>query len=102
MEYFDVNPCYSFSLEYIGGTEFKVEIFSEYAVEIEYSRRIMRGVDRDPVFHQSELDKDKIRSAYSYSSACEFEREFDFVITDKHLERKRWIKVYLNSMRTLI
>ena len=102
MEYFDVNPFYSFSFEYIGGTEFKVEIFSEYAVEIEYSRRIMRGVAREPVFHQSELDKEKIRSAYSYSSTCEFESEFDFVITDKHLERKRWIKVYLNSMRTLI
>lgn len=34
---YHVNPWYMFCLEYIGGTEFTVEIFNEYAVEVDYT-----------------------------------------------------------------
>lgn len=55
MEYYNVNPYFVFVLEYIGGTEFTLEIFNEYAVEVDYSSSPACG--RKGVFDLTEIQK---------------------------------------------
>lgn len=65
---YNVNPWYMFVFKYIGGTEFQVEIFNEYAVEIDYSKRVacsnqtIRATDKgrigsNPVFDLTDIEK---------------------------------------------
>ena len=93
MEYYDVNPWYSFSFKYLGGTEFEVELFSEYAVEVDYSRKGSRGVPLEPVFKRTEVDKEKLMGTYSYSAASTFDPVFEVVISEDHVEMRRWTEV---------
>lgn len=65
---YNVNPWYMFVFKYIGGTEFQVEIFNEYAVEIDYSKKVacsnqtVRATDKgrigsNPVFDLTDIEK---------------------------------------------
>ncbi|KAL1804947.1 hypothetical protein ACET3Z_028015 [Daucus carota] len=94
LEYYDVNPCFTFLLEYIGGTDFNVELFSEYGVEVDYSQKVSDRVPMEPVFHRSDLEQEKIMATYSYSVASTFDPWLEFVITDKPVERKGWTEVW--------
>ena len=94
MEYYDVNPWYSFIVKYIGGTEFEVEIFSEYAVEVDYSRKGSSSVLRKPCFNLTDLEKEKIMANYFYSTASTFDPDLEIVITENHVGRRSWTEVY--------
>ena len=91
MEYYNVNPCYVFALEYIGGTEFALEIFNEYGVEVDYSTSSACG--RKGVFDLTEIQKEKIFSTFSHEACSCFDLECDFVITKTHLEGRSWTEV---------
>ncbi|KAL1823422.1 hypothetical protein ACET3Z_010200 [Daucus carota] len=94
MEYYDVNPWYSFIVKYIGGTEFEVEIFSEYAVEVDYSRKGSSSVLRKPCFNLTDLEKEKIMANYFYSTASTFDPDLEIVITENHVGRRSWTEVF--------
>ncbi|KAL1807769.1 hypothetical protein ACET3Z_024759 [Daucus carota] len=91
MEYYNVNPYFVFVLEYIGGTEFTLEIFNEYAVEVDYSSSPACG--RKGVFDLTEIQKNKILSTFSHEACSCFDFECDFVITKTHLEGRSWTEV---------
>ncbi|WOH15091.1 hypothetical protein DCAR_0934628 [Daucus carota subsp. sativus] len=99
-----VNPCYIFLFEYIGGSEFKVEIFNEYAVEVDYKNTLLcleendqhsenRGSRSKSIFGTSELQKDKLQSTFSYNACSYFDGELEFVIDSKHLEGNKMTEV---------
>ena len=94
-EKFDVNPWYMFVLEYFGGTEFNIQIFNEYAVEVDYLRKPSRGLVKQPIFQMSEIDKEKTQHTFSYSSCSTFDLECEVVVTAEHLEGKGWTEVYI-------
>lgn len=99
-----VNPCCIFLFEHIGGSEFKVEIFNEYAVEVDYKKtlsclqysdqnREIRASSGESIFGTSALQKDKLQSTFTYNACSYFDGELEFVIDSKHLEGNKMTEV---------
>ena len=104
LEAYLVNMCYMFCLECVGGTEFTVQIFNEYAVEVDYTNTAEIGQHKlhpsrirasvmEPLSAMSELKKDKLLSIFCYNACSAFDRELEIVIDAKHLEDNELIEV---------
>lgn len=101
---YNVKNFHLLVFKYYGGTEFVLEIFNQYAVEICYSPRgaNLGGnvvCDNDSSLHYettmdvTEYEKDKMHACFSLNAYTTFTAEYVLVIKDEHLIQTDWTMV---------
>ncbi|KAL1815229.1 hypothetical protein ACET3Z_017803 [Daucus carota] len=101
---YNVKNFHLLVFKYYGGTEFVLEIFNQYAVEICYSPRgaNLGGnvvCDNDSSLHYettmdvTEYEKDKMHACFFLNAYTTFTAEYVLVIKDEHLIQTDWTMV---------
>lgn len=104
MKQYNVRSYHMLAFKYYGGTEFGLEIFNQYAVEINYSNPpenvgnkvvSLNGSSShfDTMMELTEYEKDKLHACWVLNAYSTFTAEYIMVITDEHLQPTKWTLV---------
>lgn len=112
-KYYNINSSTLMAVEYVGGQDFKLEIFNCYAMEIDYRLKVITFengtcmhkhdgsvVDRETENNDIEIEKVWTTLNFSVgSSSCKY---LQLTIRDYHLNHDNFKQVYFNHLYFLV
>lgn len=113
MKQYNVKSYHLLAFMYYGGTEFGLQIFNHYAVEINYSSPVQNlGNDAlsvidssfkyDNMMEENEYEKDKMHACFGFNAYTTFSAEYLIVTTYEHLVTKDWTMVSKLNFSSLL
>ncbi|KAK1370882.1 hypothetical protein POM88_036974 [Heracleum sosnowskyi] len=96
MCYYDIKPYHMIVLHYRGCSEFGLEIFNTYAVEIDYGSTVIPfekgrcfrnhlGLLVDSVWPCSDIEEDKLHCSLLYNAYSTWSAAYELLISEMHL-----------------
>lgn len=104
MLYYNIKPYHVVALEYRGSSRFGVEIFSCYAVEIDYGLKDIPfelgnltqnhlGCDIREMLTTTDCEIEKFCSTLSFNAKSTWSAAYEFFITENHVVKQKFYEV---------
>ena len=98
MKEYNVKIYQILSFKHYGGTEFRVEIFNQYAVEIYYAptekcvgKKVVSANDSSgKMIKMADYERDKLHASFSFNAYTTFTAEHILEIKEEHLVARDW------------